>query len=232
MLRLSYILHRNGALTFGIYIDYNHHKFYLHNNVECVLMVGLGSLTRPESGAGWGCTPVITTHTRQIPVMPHIVPPALTTPALPSSPCVFVLGEPLNIACGRPQTLISLSVGQVRLLKTSHQPHTHSTNNNKHTTTAKLSFLLLCYSWQNEEHPEVNPEHQDDLEDDFAHDSLPEVEGAVHYHGRKLDQHHDQEGPWHLVLRQRRGDVCRRMFLEQRGHSCEFLQAQPPVHHQ
>ena len=48
-------------------------------------------------------------------------------------------------------------------------------------------FLLLCDSGQNEEHPEVDAEDQDDLEDDLAHDGLSEVEGAVHHHGPKLD---------------------------------------------
>ena len=61
-------------------------------------------------------------------------------------------------------------------------------------------FLLLCDSGQNEEHPEVDAEDQDDLEDDLAHDGFSEVEGAVHHHGPKLDQNHDQERPRNLIL--------------------------------
>lgn len=61
-------------------------------------------------------------------------------------------------------------------------------------------FLLLCDSWQDEEHPEVDSKEEDDLKDDLPHDRLPEVEGTVHHHGPKLDQHHDQERPRNLVL--------------------------------
>lgn len=63
-----------------------------------------------------------------------------------------------------------------------------------------MDFLLLCDSRKDKEHPEMNAEDQDDLEDDLAHDRLSEVEGPVHHHGPKLDQHHDQEGSWYLVL--------------------------------
>lgn len=73
---------------------------------------------------------------------------------------------------------------------------------------------LFGDSGQDEEHPEVDPKDQDDLEDDLPHDSLSEVEGPVHHHGAELDQHHDQEGSGDLILRQRRSDVCSRVFLE------------------
>lgn len=78
----------------------------------------------------------------------------------------------------------------------------------------KIKLLLFCDSWQDEEHPEVDAKEQDDLEDDLAHDGLSEVESAVHHHGAKLDQDHDQERSRHLILRQRRRDVCRWVFLE------------------
>lgn len=71
-----------------------------------------------------------------------------------------------------------------------------------------IKFLLLCDSWQDKKHPEVDAKDQEDLEDDLAHNRLSEVEGPVHHHGPKLDQDHDQEGSRHLILRQRRGDVC------------------------
>lgn len=74
--------------------------------------------------------------------------------------------------------------------------------------------LLLCDSWQDKEHPEMDAKDQDDLEDDFGLNRLSEVKGPVHHHGPKLDQNHDQEGSWHLILRQRRSDVCRRVFLQ------------------
>lgn len=61
-------------------------------------------------------------------------------------------------------------------------------------------FLLVCDSRQDEEHPEVDSKEKDDLKDDLSHDGLPEVEGAVHHHAPKLDQHHDQERPWDLIL--------------------------------
>ena len=67
----------------------------------------------------------------------------------------------------------------------------------------------MCDSWQDKEHPEVDTKEQDDLEDDFSHDRLSEVEGPVHHHRSKLDQDHDQERSRHLVLRQRRRDVRR-----------------------
>lgn len=60
----------------------------------------------------------------------------------------------------------------------------------------------------------MDSKEQDDLEDDFAHDWLSEVEGTVHHHGPELDQDHDQERSGHLILWQRRSDVCRRVFLE------------------
>lgn len=75
-------------------------------------------------------------------------------------------------------------------------------------------FLLFCDYWQDKEHPEVDAKEQDDLEDDLAHDRLSEVEGPVHHHSPKLDQDHDQERSRHLILRQRRRDVCSRVFLE------------------
>ena len=60
----------------------------------------------------------------------------------------------------------------------------------------------------------MDAKEQDDLENDFSHDGLSEVEGPVHNHGPKLDQNHDQERSRHLILRQRRRDVCRGVFLE------------------
>lgn len=62
----------------------------------------------------------------------------------------------------------------------------------------------------------MDPEDEDDLEDDLPHDGLSEVEGPVHHHGAELDQNHDQEGTGDLVLRQRRRNVRRRMFLKTR----------------
>lgn len=60
----------------------------------------------------------------------------------------------------------------------------------------------------------MDTKDQDDLEDNLAHDGLSEVEGPVHHHGPKLDQDHDQERSRDLILRQGRGDVCSRVFLE------------------
>ncbi len=80
---------------------------------------------------------------------------------------------------------------------------------------SEIEFLLICDSWQDEEHPEVDAEQQDDLEDDLSHHRLPEVEGPVHHHGSKLDQDHDQERPRHLILRQRWRDVRGWVFLQQ-----------------
>lgn len=77
--------------------------------------------------------------------------------------------------------------------------------------------LLHSDSWQDKEHPEVDAKDQEDLKDDLAHHRLSEVEGPVHHHRPELDQHHDQEGSGHLILRQRRGDVCRRVFLRLGG---------------
>lgn len=57
-------------------------------------------------------------------------------------------------------------------------------------------------SRQDEEHPEVDAEDQDDLEDELAQHGLAEVERAVDDHGGELDEQHDQEGLWHLVIRQ------------------------------
>lgn len=71
----------------------------------------------------------------------------------------------------------------------------------------KIKFLLLGDSWQDKEHPEVDAKDQHDLKDDLAHDRFSEVEGPVHHHSPKLDEDHDQEGTWHLILRQRRSDV-------------------------
>lgn len=87
-------------------------------------------------------------------------------------------------------------------------------------TWHKTDFLLICDSWQDKEHPEVDAKDQDDLEDDFAHDGLSEVEGTVHHHGPKLDQYHDQERSRHLILRQGRRDVCSWMFLERDVNKC------------
>lgn len=67
----------------------------------------------------------------------------------------------------------------------------------------KTTFSLFCDAWQDKEHPEVDPEDQEDLEDDLSHDRLSEVEGPVHYHGAELNQDHDQEGSRHLILRER-----------------------------
>lgn len=60
----------------------------------------------------------------------------------------------------------------------------------------------------------MDAKEQDDLENDFSHDGLPEVEGPVHHHAPKLDQNHDQERSGHLILGQRRRDVCCWVFLE------------------
>lgn len=86
-------------------------------------------------------------------------------------------------------------------------------------------LLLFRDSWQDKEHPEVDAKKQDDLEDDLAHYRLSEVEGSVHHHGPKLDQDHDQERSWHLILRQRRCDVCCRVFLEQISTNFSILKS-------
>lgn len=83
-----------------------------------------------------------------------------------------------------------------------------------------IEFLLFCNSWQDKEHPEVDAKQQDDLEDDLAHDWLSEVKGPVHHHGPKLDQDHDQERSRHLILWQRRCDVCLWVFLRKDMHTC------------
>lgn len=62
----------------------------------------------------------------------------------------------------------------------------------------------------------MDSKEEDDLKDDLSHDRLPEVEGPVHHHGPKLDQHHDQEGPWNLVFRQGRRDVSCGVFLKEK----------------
>lgn len=62
--------------------------------------------------------------------------------------------------------------------------------------------LPFCYSWQDEKHPEVDTEHQDDLENHFAHDGFTQIQGSVYYHGAELDQHHHQERTWDLIFRQ------------------------------
>lgn len=69
--------------------------------------------------------------------------------------------------------------------------------------------LPLSHYRQDEEHPEVNSKHKNDLKNDLSQYSLSEVQGSVHYHGSKLNEDHHQKRPGHLVLGQRRGDVCR-----------------------
>lgn len=53
----------------------------------------------------------------------------------------------------------------------------------------------------------MDAEDQDDLEDELAQYGLTEVERAVDHHGGELDEQHDQEGLWDLVIRQGGGDV-------------------------
>lgn len=67
--------------------------------------------------------------------------------------------------------------------------------------------LPLGHARQDEEHPEVNSEDQNDLEDDLAQHRLPEVQRPVHHHGSKLDEDHHQKRPRDLVLGQRGRDV-------------------------
>lgn len=50
--------------------------------------------------------------------------------------------------------------------------------------------LPLCHSGQDKEHPEVYPKNKDDLEDDFSHDCLSEIQCSVYHHGPKLNEHH------------------------------------------
>lgn len=42
--------------------------------------------------------------------------------------------------------------------------------------------------------------NKDDLEDDFSHDSLFEVQCSIYHHGTKLNEHHHQKCLWDLVL--------------------------------
>jgi hypothetical protein len=60
--------------------------------------------------------------------------------------------------------------------------------------------LPLSDGRQDKEHPEVDGQHQDHLESQLAQHGLAQVEGAVDDHGAELDQKHDQEGLWHLVI--------------------------------
>lgn len=62
--------------------------------------------------------------------------------------------------------------------------------------------LPLSHTRQDEEHPEVNSKHKNDLENDLSQDSLPEVQCSVHDHGSKLNENHHQKWPRDLVLRQ------------------------------
>ena len=73
--------------------------------------------------------------------------------------------------------------------------------------TSTIRHVPLSDPRQDEEHPEVDAKHQDDLEDDLPHHCLPQVQGPVHHHGAKLDQHHHKERFWNLVFRQGRSDV-------------------------
>lgn len=73
----------------------------------------------------------------------------------------------------------------------------------------------LSDSREDEEHPEVNAEHQNHLENTLSQQGLLQVEGPVYYHGTKLDEQHNQEGLWNLILRQWLCDVdCCRVFLQ------------------
>lgn len=68
--------------------------------------------------------------------------------------------------------------------------------------------LPLSHYRQDEEHPEVNSKHKNDLKNDLSQYSLSEVQCSVHHHGSKLNEDHHQKRSGHLVLGQRRGDVC------------------------
>lgn len=54
--------------------------------------------------------------------------------------------------------------------------------------------------WEDEEHPDVNPEHQKDLEDEFSQHGFAEVQGSVDHHGAELDEEHDEERFGDLVV--------------------------------
>lgn len=69
-----------------------------------------------------------------------------------------------------------------------------------HSADTPSSSSPLSDSRQDEEHPEVDADHQDDLEDELAQDGLAEVEGSVDDHGAELDEQHHQEGLGNLVL--------------------------------
>ena len=76
-------------------------------------------------------------------------------------------------------------------------------------------FLPLSDCREDEEHPEVDAQHQEDLEDQLPQDGLPQIESSINDHGAELDQQHYQEGFRNLVLRQGGSDVCCcRVFLK------------------
>ena len=91
--------------------------------------------------------------------------------------------------------------GQVRG-KGAHAPNPASTRHHKACVWARPApwHAPLSDSGQDEEHPEVDGQHQDDLEGQLAKHGLAQLEGAVDDHGAKLDQQHNQEGLGHLVI--------------------------------
>lgn len=68
--------------------------------------------------------------------------------------------------------------------------------------TMSLAYRVgpISDSRENEEHPEVNAEDQDDLKDDLSHHGLPQVQRTIHHHSAELDQHHHQERLRNLVF--------------------------------
>lgn len=63
-----------------------------------------------------------------------------------------------------------------------------------------IRLIPFCHSRQDKEHPEMYSENKDDLEDDFSHDSLFEVQCSIYHHGTKLNEHHHQKCLWDLVF--------------------------------
>lgn len=98
-----------------------------------------------------------------------------------------------------------------------HFPHSSESKRYKMPSS---SSLPLSDCRQNEEHPQVDAENQNDLEDELAQDGLAQVEGPVDDHGAELDEQHDQEGLGHLVILQRGGYVsCSRVFLRSQNNT-------------
>lgn len=82
----------------------------------------------------------------------------------------------------------------------SREQQVEAFNHVVHNGWSRFIELPLCRRWQHEEHPNVKPNDENDLEDDLSEHVLAQVKRTINDDKRELNDQHQQKGYRDFVL--------------------------------